>query len=135
MLLSLSLYIYIFIYMSWLIVVGGDQTVPFSIVTLLKSRGEHNFFTSNYTLALDRYLIMLSVKQGGIKYHFGFFGITQLRIKLRFPGLRANTLCQCDTRTHTHTHIYIYICQPLRSGTRSIFKRSLTDSNSDLSFS
>ena len=57
------------------------------------SRGwpEGSFFDSYYTkvlggatlfprllnFTLDPYLIMLSVKQGGIKYHFWVFGMTQ----------------------------------------------------------
>ena len=37
---------------------------PSSVATTPRCREEHNSFT------LDPYLIMLSVKQGGIKYHF-----------------------------------------------------------------
>ena len=36
--------------------------------------------------------MMLSVKQGGIKYCFGVFGMTQPRIELRSPEPLANTL-------------------------------------------
>ena len=35
---------------------------------------------------------MLSVKQGGIKYHFWVFGMTRPGIEPRFPGPLANTL-------------------------------------------
>ena len=35
---------------------------------------------------------MLSVKQGGIKYHFKVFGMTRPRIEPRSPGPLANTL-------------------------------------------
>ena len=35
---------------------------------------------------------MLSVKQGGIKYHFLVFGMTQPGIEPRSPGPLANTL-------------------------------------------
>ena len=35
---------------------------------------------------------MLSVKQGGITYHFKVFGMTRPRIESRFPGPLANTL-------------------------------------------
>ena len=35
---------------------------------------------------------MLSVKQGGIKYHFKVFGMTRPEIELRSPGPLANTL-------------------------------------------
>ena len=35
---------------------------------------------------------MLSVKQGGIKYHFWVFEMTRLGIEIRSPGPLANTL-------------------------------------------
>ena len=35
---------------------------------------------------------MQSVKQGGIKYHFGVFGMTQPGIEPRSPGPLANIL-------------------------------------------
>ena len=35
---------------------------------------------------------MLSVKQGGIKYHFWVFGMNRPGIEPRTPGLLANTL-------------------------------------------
>ena len=38
------------------------------------------------------YFIVLSVKQGGIKYHFWVFGITLPGIELQSPGPLANTL-------------------------------------------
>ena len=44
----------------------------------------------NFTL--DPYLIMLSVKQGRIKYHFWVFGMTRPGIEPRSPGPMANTL-------------------------------------------
>ena len=44
------------------------------------------------TLTLDSYLIMLSVKQEGIKYHFLSFGMTQSGIEPQSPRPLANTL-------------------------------------------
>ena len=41
---------------------------------------------------LETYLIMLSVKQGGIKHSFWVFGRTQPEIEPRSPGPLANTL-------------------------------------------
>ena len=41
---------------------------------------------------LDPYLILLSVKERGIKYHFKVFGMTRPGIELRSPGSLANTL-------------------------------------------
>ena len=35
---------------------------------------------------------MLSVKQGGIKYHFRVFGMTRPRIEPKSPGPLANTI-------------------------------------------
>ena len=52
------------------IVVEGDQKAPFSIATTLRCRGGRYSFPSIAPLHLDTYLILLSVKQGGIKYHF-----------------------------------------------------------------
>ena len=51
-------------------VVEGDLKASFSIATTLRCRGVCNSFTWIAPLTLDPYLIMLSVKQGGIKYHF-----------------------------------------------------------------
>ena len=41
---------------------------------------------------LDTYLILLIVKQGGIKYHFKVFGMTWPRIEPKSPGPLANML-------------------------------------------
>ena len=40
---------------------------------------------------------MLSVKQGGIKYHFGVFGMTQPGIETQSPVPLANTLTKQKT--------------------------------------
>ena len=77
-----SMYIYIYIY----IYIAQKQNSEYSCIIISKvgnrSRGwpEGSFFYSYYTDAnpfsgllhfiLDTYLILLSVKQGGIKYHF-----------------------------------------------------------------
>ena len=47
-------------------VVEGDQKAPFSIAT----RGGRYPFPGLLHFTLDTYLIMLSLKQGVIKYHF-----------------------------------------------------------------
>ena len=44
------------------------------------------------TLPLIPFLMILSVKQGGIKYHFWVFGMTRLGIEPRYPGPLVNTL-------------------------------------------
>ena len=51
-------------------VVEGDPKAPFSIATTLKCRGRGYSFPWIAPLNLDQYLIMLSVKQVGVKYHF-----------------------------------------------------------------
>ena len=77
--------------MSWFkgklaTIVEGYLKVPFSIATTPRCRGGARF------LSQDPYLIMLSVKQGGIKYHFWVFGMIWPGIEPRSPGPLANTL-------------------------------------------
>ena len=56
---------YIYIY-----IVEGDRKAPFSIATTLKCKGGCYSFTWIVPLIFNLYLIMLCVKQRGIKYHF-----------------------------------------------------------------
>ena len=51
-------------------IVEGNPKVPFSIATTPRCRGGRYSFPGLLHFTLDLYLIMLSVKQGGIKYHF-----------------------------------------------------------------
>ncbi len=51
-------------------IVEGNPKSPFSIATTPMCRGGRYSFPGLLYLTLDPYLIMLSVKQGGIKYHF-----------------------------------------------------------------
>ena len=55
------IYIYIWVFVKLVTVVEGDPKAPFSIATP---------FPGLLHFTLDPYLIMLSVKQGSIKYHF-----------------------------------------------------------------
>ena len=50
--------------------VEGNPKAPFSIATTPMCRGGHYSFPGLLYFTLDPYLIMLSAKQGGIKYHF-----------------------------------------------------------------
>ena len=50
--------------------VEGDPKAPFSIATTPGCRAGATSFSGLLHFILDTYLIMLSVKQGGIKYHF-----------------------------------------------------------------
>ena len=52
------------------IIVEGDLKAPFSIAITLKSTGGCYSFPWIASLSLGPYLLMLSFKQGGIKYHF-----------------------------------------------------------------
>ena len=70
--------------------IEGEPKAPFSIATTPRCRGGRYFIPS--VAPLYPYLIMLSVKQGGIKYHFWVFGMTRLRIEPRSSGPLANTL-------------------------------------------
>ena len=54
---------------GWLTVVKGDLKAPFSITTTPKRWIGRHFFLWSTPFTLDPYLIMLKVKEGGIKYH------------------------------------------------------------------
>ena len=54
-----------------------------------RERPEGSLFNSFYT---DTHLLLLSVKQGGIKYHFKDFGMTPPGIEPRSSGPLVNTL-------------------------------------------
>ena len=51
-------------------IVEDDPKAPFSIATTPRCRGGRHSFPGLLQFTLDPYLIMLSVEQGGIKYHF-----------------------------------------------------------------
>ena len=70
----------------------GDPKAPFSIATTPRYRGEHYSFPGLLHFTLDAHFIMLSVKQGGIKYHFWVFCMIRPRTEPRSPGPLANTL-------------------------------------------
>ena len=50
----------------------GDQKAPFLIPRCVREGATP--FPGLLHFTLDTYLILLSVKQGGIKYHFYFYG-------------------------------------------------------------
>ena len=50
-------------------IVEGNTRAPFSLLTTPRCKGGH-IFRELLHFILDLYLIMLSVQQGGIKYHF-----------------------------------------------------------------
>ena len=51
-------------------VIKGDQKAPFSVTTRRGVREGATPFPGLLHFTLDTYLILQSVKQGGIKYHF-----------------------------------------------------------------
>ena len=110
------LYIYIYIYICWPTVVKGDPNAPFSIAPTLRCRGGHYSFPWFTLLTLDPYLITLSLKQGGIKYHV----LSRPRIEPRSPGPLANTL------TILPMGIYIYIYRERESEREYIKSQKLS---------
>ena len=81
----LYIYIYIYICSSSPTVVEGDLKAPFSIATTQKGMGACYSFSWIATLTLDLYFIMLSVKQGDIKYHFLSFGDDNVGLNPSLP--------------------------------------------------
>ena len=80
--------------------VKGDPKAPFSIVTTPRCR--RGCYSFPWIAPLYPYLIMLSVKQGGIKYHFWVLDMTRPGIEYWSPGPLANTLLiRPITRTTT----------------------------------
>ena len=73
-------------------VVKGNPKAPFSIATTPRCRGGRYSFPGLLYFTLDPYLIMLSVKQGGIKDHFLSLWYARPGIEPRSPGPLANTL-------------------------------------------
>ena len=51
-------------------VVEGDPKAPFSVATTPRCRGGRYSFPWMLHFTLDTYLLILSVNQGGIKYHY-----------------------------------------------------------------
>ena len=73
-------------------VVKGNPKVPFSLTTILRSRGGHYSFLWIAPLTLDSYLIMLHVKEASSIIFFGVFHMTQPEIEPGSPRSLASTL-------------------------------------------
>ena len=56
--------------LSWLTIVEGDPKAPFATAITPRCRGGPYSFPSTTPLTLDPNILMLSVKQRGIEYHF-----------------------------------------------------------------
>ena len=91
--------------LNWPTIVEGDPKAPFSIATTQRCRGRCYSFLWIVLLTLDPYLIMLSVKQGSIKYHVLSLGMTRPGVESWPSGPLANTL----TIMPMNIYIYIYI--------------------------
>ena len=61
---------YMCVCINLLTIVEGNLKVPFSIAIIPRCGRRCNPFPWIAPLTLDPYFIMLSVKQGGIKYYF-----------------------------------------------------------------
>ena len=92
-------------------VVEGDLKAPFSIVTTKRCRGGRYSFPWIAPLYLDPYFIMLSVKQGSIKYRFFFWSLwydltwdwTQVFWAIvELSNYYADVYLSIYTHTHTH---------------------------------
>ena len=73
-------------------VVEDDPRAPFSIASTPKCRAGRNSFPWIAPLTFDMYLIMLSVKQGGINNHFCVFDMTQPGIEPRSPWPKGKNI-------------------------------------------
>ena len=86
-------------------IVNGNPKAPFLIVTTPRCRGGCYSFPGLLYFTLDPYLIMLSVKQGGIKYHFLSLWYDSTWDWTQVSRALANTL----THRPIYINIYIYI--------------------------
>ena len=85
-------------------IVEGNPKAPFSIATTTMCRGGRYSFPGLLYFTLDPYLIMLSVKQGGIKYHF---------LSLWYDSTWDWTQVSRAIGEHSNPYIYIYIYRNL----------------------
>ena len=90
-------------------VVESDPKASFSIATTLRCREGHYFFPWIAPLYFDPYLIMLSVKQDGIKYHFLSLWYDSTWDWTPSPGPLANTLLIRPICMHVCMHNYAYV--------------------------
>ena len=80
-------------------IVEGYLKAPFLISTIPRCRGGWYSFPWIAPLYTWPYLIVLTVKQGSIKYHFWVFGMTQPGIEPRSPRPLVNTLTIMPNRS------------------------------------
>ena len=85
-------------------IVEGNPKAPFSIATTPRCRGGCYSFPVLLYFTLDPYLIMLSVKQGGIKYHF-----LSLWYDSTWDWTQVSRAISEHCQVHSNLWIYIYI--------------------------
>ena len=88
----MSSHILIICHLKYLPLVEGNPKASFSIATTPRCRGRCHSFPRIAPLYPWSFLIMLSVKQGGIKYHFLSLWYDSTWDWIRSPGPLANTL-------------------------------------------
>ena len=89
-------------YLCWLTIVEGNPKAPFSIATLSRCRRGHYSFPWVAPLTLDTHLIILSIKQGGIKYH----SLNLLYDSIRDWTLVSQTIGKHCPHAYIHQHRY-----------------------------
>ena len=109
--LSLWMFFYSYSKVKLATLVKGDPKVPFSIAATPRCRGGRYSIPGLLHFTLDFYLIMLSVKQGDIKYHYFSLWYDSTWDWTRSTGPLVNTLLirpqACFFFKHltcTHTH-------------------------------
>ena len=115
-------------------IVEGNPKAPFSIATTPRCRGGRYSFPGWLYFTLDLHLIMLSVKQGGIKYHFlslwydSTWDWTQVSRAIGEPQwCRAHWIFKQWCHVTTSSWIKIFIHAGLRTGLygRDLIHKSL----------
>ena len=97
------------LYISWRPLSRATRRIPFQWL-LHRGLGEDATpFPGLLHFTHDTYLILLSVKQGGIKYHFKVFGMMQPGIELKSPRPLTNTQPTWPMSLFIYIYIYIYI--------------------------
>ena len=88
-------------------VVEGDLKAPFSLATTPGVWEGTTLFPGLHHFTLDQYLIMVSVKQGGIKYNF-FESLVWLDLRLN-PGLPGQFYKSVSVSFFAFKSCFIYL--------------------------
>ena len=99
-------YIHVLIYIKLATLVKDDPKAPFSTVTTPRCKGGCYSIPWVAPLYLDPNLIMLSIKQGSIKYYF--LSLLYDTTRDWTPVSWTNAELHIHTRIHIHTHTHTY---------------------------